>query len=246
MTRLLPHGPLDLLRQVLLLAVAYAAYSVVRGLADDPSTVQQAFENGRSIIELEQALGVFVEPAIQSWAAGLGPLLDAASWVYLNAQTSVMLGALAFVYLRHNERFRRLRDTLLAAMALALAGYALLPTAPPRMFPEWGFSDSVAAFAGVDPDRGVVDLLLNQYAAVPSMHVAFALIVGLSLASLVRHPVSRAAWRAYPVLVTFVIVATANHFVLDAAAGALVAALATACAALELRAVPAARRPVLS
>jgi hypothetical protein len=110
------------------------------------------------------------------------------------------------------------------------------------MFPEWGFTDSVAAFSGVDPDRGVVDVLLNQYAAVPSMHVAVALVVGLTLARVARHPISRAAWRAYPLLVTFVTVATANHFLLDAIAGALVAAVA-ACAAAELpRALPAARR----
>ena len=224
--RLLPHGPLDAARQVLLFAAGYYAYSLVRGFADDPGAAQAAFDNARAVIGAEQALRVFVEPQIQAWAMGSGPLIDGLSWLYVNAQTSIVLGALAFIYLKRNDSFYFVRNMMLVAMALALVGYVLYPTAPPRFFPEWGFFDSVSDFAGVGHDSALVDALFNPYAAIPSMHVAYALMIGWSLARLVHHPVLRVLWWAYPLLVTFVIVATANHFFMDAFAGAMVAGVA--------------------
>jgi membrane-associated phospholipid phosphatase len=248
--RLLPHGPLDAARQVLLFVAAYYAYSLVRGLADEPGAVQTAFDNARWIISAEQTLHVFAEPSIQAWAMGSGLLIDAASWVYMNAQTSVTLGALVFIYLRRNRSFYFVRNMMMVAMALALVGYLVYPTAPPRFFPEWGFFDSVSDFAGVESDSATVDALFNPYAAMPSMHVAFALMIGLSLARLVRHRLAAAWWRAYPLLVTFVIVATGNHFFLDAVLGALVAGLAALAARALARVRPAAwrfgPRPALS
>jgi len=223
--RRLPHGPADVLRQVLLFAAAYYGYTLVRGLADEPGAAQTAFDNARGIISLEQTLGLFVEPSVQAWAMGSGLLHDASSWVYVNAQTSVTLGALVFIYLFRNPSFYFVRNMMMVAMAMALVGYVVYPTAPPRFFPEWGFFDSVSDFAGVEPDSGAVDAVFNPYAAIPSMHVAFALMIGWSLARLVDKRVLRVWWWAYPLLVTFVIVATANHFVLDAVLGALVAGL---------------------
>ena len=99
--------------------------------------------------------------------------------------------------------------------------HRVFPTAPPRFLPEWGFVDSVAEFTGVAQDSVAVDALFNPYAAVPSMHVGFALMIGSPLARLVKHACgSSVFWASYPLLVTFVIVATANHFVADAVLGA--------------------------
>ena len=230
--RYLPHGPFDAFRQVLLFYVAYHGYSIVRGIADDPGAASNAFDNARGIISLERTLGFFVEPSIQAWASGSGFLADGASWVYLNAQTSVTVGALFFIYMWRNPSFYFVRNMMMVAMGLALIGYVVYPTAPPRFFPEWGFFDSVQDFAGVSDDSSV-NQLFNPYAAVPSMHVAFSLMIGWSLARLVTNRVLKAFWWAYPVLVTFVIVATANHFLMDAVLGALTAGIA-ALAAREL------------
>lgn len=231
---------MDALRQVALFWCAYQGYSIVRGFADDPGAASRAFENGRGIISLERTLHVFVEPSIQAWVSGSGFVSDIASWVYLNAQTSVTLGALFFIYMWRNESFYFVRNMMMVAMGLALVGYILYPTAPPRFFPEWGFFDSVSDFAGVKSDSAMADALFNPYAAVPSMHVAFSLMIGWSLSRLVRNPYGRAFWRTYPLLITFVIVATANHFIIDAVLGATVAAV-SALAARELgRARPAA------
>ena len=231
--RALPHGLADALRQVALFAGAYWVYALVRGLADGRAAT--AFANARDLIELERGLHVFVEPSVQAWASGSRLLVDAASWVYVNAQSTVTIAALVWLYLFRNRAFYGVRNTMLVAMALDLAGYLAYPTAAPRFFPQRGFSDSVSQFTGVGADSVAVNALFNPYAAVPSMHVAFALMIGLPLARLAAHRAVRVAWLAYPVLVTFVVVVTANHFLVDAALGAATAGLA----ALLVRARPA-------
>jgi membrane-associated phospholipid phosphatase len=112
------------------------------------------------------------------------------------------------------------------SMAIALVGYVAYPTAPPRFFPEWGFTDSVARFTGIPSESVAANALFNPFAAVPSMHVAFALILGWPLAKLVRSRPLKMFWFGYPLLVTFVVIATGNHFWLDALLGALTAAAA--------------------
>ena len=236
--RLLPHGVFDVVRQVLLFAIAYYSYSLVRGIADgNPAS---AFEHGREVINLERSLHLFIEPSVQSWASGVGVVTDAASWVYINAQTTVTLSALVWLYLFRNESFYFVRNMMMVAMGLALVGYTVFPTAPPRFFPEWGFVDSVADFTGVRSDSVTVNTLFNPYAAVPSMHVAFALMIGWPLARLVRSRAARTFWTVYPFLITFVIVVTANHFLFDAFAGALVAGVASATAVWLAHVRPAA------
>ena len=111
-----------------------------------------------------------------------------------------------------------------AAMGLALVGYAVYPTAPPRYMPEWGFSDTVAQFVGPQAEASV-NMLYNPFAAVPSMHVAFALMIAIPAMRIVKHRAAKVLWGIYPAVVTFVVVVTANHFWLDAALGALVAAI---------------------
>src|SRR3954470_4293169 len=222
--RALPHGPADAARQVALFAAAYYFYRLVRGLVDGRASA--AFENARNLIDAERSLHIFVEPAIQGWAAGSHVVIDVASWIYINAQTTVTVSALLWLYLFRNESFYFVRNMFVVAMGLALVGYVVFPAAPPRFFPEWGFVDSVADFTGVRSDSVAVNALFNPYAAVPSMHVAFALMIGWALAQLVRWRALKVFWLTYPFLMTFVIVATANHFLADAVLGALTAAAA--------------------
>ena len=238
--RLLPHGWFDLVRQVLLFFLAYNGYRLVRGMADDPGVTAAAFEHARALISVEQSLHVFVEPSVQAWATGTHFLTDAASWLYINAQTSITLGALAFLYLFHNPSFYFVRNMFMVAMGIALIGYTVYPTAPPRFLPEWGFTDSVSAFTGVGHDDVTVNALFNPYAAVPSMHVCFALMIGVPLSRLVRNRIGRIFWTVYPALVVFVIVATGNHFLADAFLGACAAGMSAYAASWLARARPAA------
>jgi PAP2 superfamily len=236
--RLLPHGPLDVVRQVVLFVVAYQLYRLVRGLADDPLSATAAFSNARDLIHVEQALNIFIEPSLQAFASGQGWLLDGASWMYINAQTSITLGALTWLYLFRNESFYFVRNMFLVAFGLALIGYTVFPTAPPRFFPEWGFFDAVSDFTGVAQDSVTINELFNPYAAVPSMHVAFALMISVPLARLVRRRTLKVFWAVYPPIVVFVIVVTANHFIADAVLGAVAAGLGALAARALARARP--------
>jgi hypothetical protein len=234
--RMLPHGWFDVARQVALFAIAYYAYRIVRGAVDGRAAV--AFKHARELISVERATHFFIEPSVQAWALGKEWLVDGASWIYLNAQTSVTVGALVFLYLRRNDSFYFVRNMFVIAMAIALVGYVVYPTAPPRFMPEWGFVDTVSNATGVPHDSVAANSLFNPYAAVPSMHVAFALMIGLPLARLAHWRVSKVFWRLYPLLITFVIVATANHFIADAILGALTAAVSAYGAAWLARARP--------
>ena len=102
-----------------------------------------------------------------------------------------------------------------------------IPTAPPRMFPELGFVDTVATF-GINHGSGFIQLASNQFAAMPSLHAADALIVGVTLAFIVKHWYFKILWLLWPAWVWFAVMATANHFWLDVVAGVLVAGVAAA------------------
>src|ERR1700691_1894359 len=173
----LPHGWLDALRPVLIFVVAYAGYEIVRGLVG--LTGSKPFRDATRIIDFERTLHVFVEPNIQSWVMSHAHwLLDVCDWTYLNAHFALTVGALAFIYLRRNDSFYFVRNMFMIAMLIALVGYSVFPTAPPRLMPQWGFTDSIQQFTGVAVGHGVTGALINVYAAVPSMHVCFALMIG--------------------------------------------------------------------
>src|SRR5919205_3877862 len=155
--RLLPQGVADLLRQILLFCGAYMLYRVVRGVVEGRAGA--AFENARRVIRLEHHVGVFVEPAVQAWTMGTGSLIDVASWLYVNCHFTVTVVTLAFIYLFRNEHFYFVRNMFMVAMGIALVGYLVYPTAPPRMLPEWGFLDSVSDFTGIN-DSGSANLLV--------------------------------------------------------------------------------------
>ncbi|HEY1539742.1 MAG TPA: phosphatase PAP2 family protein [Solirubrobacteraceae bacterium] len=237
--RFLPHGPLDVVRQVLLFMGAFQLYRFTRGFVNDPSSATAAFQHARDLIGIERTLHIFVEPTVQTFAAGQTWLLDGTSWMYVNAQTSITLGALAWLYLCRNESFYFVRNMFLIAFGIALIGYSVFPTAPPRFFPEWGFFDAVSDFTGVPQDSVTVNALFNPYAAVPSMHVAFASMIGIPIARLVRWRALKVFWTCYPLLIAFVIVATANHFIADAVLGACAAGIGAFAARMLARTRPA-------
>jgi PAP2 superfamily len=240
--RALPHGWLDALRQVSLFLLAYVAYRIVRGLVAGDATA--AFQHARELIAIERTLHLFIEPSVQAWASGSHFVMVSASWLYVNAQGPITIGALLYLYMRHNSSFYFVRNMFMIAMAIALVGYVVFPTAPPRLLPEWGFVDTVSDFTPVNISHTGASMgaLFNAYAAVPSMHVAFALMIGWPLARLSRTSVARVAWCLYPFLMTFVIVVTANHFIADAVLGAITAGVSAYVASWLARARPAAWR----
>ncbi|MGH2996640.1 MAG: phosphatase PAP2 family protein [Gaiellaceae bacterium] len=216
--RLLPRGWGDFLFQLGLWLGFGVVYQLARGFADRNPV--EAFENGRLVIDAERALHTLVEADLQRviLEAG-GGALDAVNWTYWLAQFPVLGFGLLWIYLRHNDSFIAVRNWVLATNLLALVGYMLMPTAPPRMFPEEGFVDTLAASAAVNHGSGLVEFASNPYAAMPSVHAADALIIGFALATLVRSRWVALLWTLWPTWVWFSVMATGNHFWLDVAAG---------------------------
>ena len=227
----LPRGWPDLLLQFALFFSVYQGYQVVRGLSEAKSAT--AFANADRLIDIERSLGHFFEPGLQSAMLNFSWVIDGANWMYVNSHFIITTSFLAWLYLFRNEHFYFVRNMFMVAMLIALTGYLIFPTAPPRLLAGEGFIDTIASFGGVNTDSDSVGLLVNKYAAVPSMHIGFATMIAVPAFMLVRSRISKALWAIYPLAVLFVVVVTGNHFWLDAAAGAAVA-LASALVAHRL------------
>jgi membrane-associated phospholipid phosphatase len=224
--RVLPRGWRDFGLQLVIWFGFYFSYLAVRHLTDrDPA---KAFVNGLRVISLEQHLSHrLFELTLERIADSSSLLLTATAWTYWNSEFTVIGLTLLWVYLRRHERFTRFRNTILLANIIGLIGFAVMPTAPPWMFPGHGF------VAGVNHSSALLQTLANPYAAMPSLHAADALIVGWFLVSASRTRWAKALWALWPVWVWFCVIATANHYLLDVLAGiavAVISLLATAYA----------------
>jgi membrane-associated phospholipid phosphatase len=202
----------------------YVVYQIVRGVAD--RNLANAYSNGEWVVLEEKHLGALFEPAVQRVVDTSSILVTLTSYTYWLSQFVVVALALLWVYFRHHERFSWFRNWLIAANLLGLVGYILMPTAPPRMFPEWGFIDTLAQYSSLNHQSGLIALGSNPYAAMPSLHAMDAFIVGVVMASLCRSRIAKAIWYAWPVWVAFAVVSTGNHYWLDVVAGVLLAIVA--------------------
>ncbi len=200
-------------------------YQLARGVAD--RSAAEAFANGRVVIDAQRGLHALVEPELQRVVLHGGDAVVAVvNGTYWLSQFTVVGAALIWVYFFRHDAFTRLRNWIVTANVLGLVGYVVVPTAPPRMFPEEGFVDTLAQSSALNHGSGLVELASNQYAAMPSLHSADALIIGFALASLVRSRWAKVLWTLWPTWVWFSVMATGNHFWLDIAAGVGIAALA--------------------
>ena len=206
----------------------YGVYETSRGLvAGDSAT---AVRHARAIASLERSLHVFAEVHVQVAARAVPGLLGTLGVLYLTLHLAVTGVYLLWLHRRRPAAFPVVRTALLGASVLALVGFLAFPTAPPRLA-ALGISDTIS-HGSLDLNHGLVSALYNPFAAVPSMHICYAAIVGASLFRHGERPVLRALGAIYPALQLFVIVATGNHFFFDAATGGLVAAVSLAAAAL--------------
>jgi membrane-associated phospholipid phosphatase len=219
--RFLPRGYADFALQIGIWFGFLGAYQLARGVADrNPA---EAFQNGLRVIDFEQRVNGLFELSLQGFVESSRLLAVATSWTYWLSQFTVLGLALLWVYLRRNEYFGRFRNVVMLANVIGLAGYVLAPTAPPRMFPDFGFGDTLALFSSLNHGSGVIEFASNPYAAMPSLHAADALIVGVALALIVRRRWVGALWLCWPGWVWFSVMATGNHFWLDIVAGVVVA-----------------------
>lgn len=218
--------PGDGRREAALAFGSYAAYLLVRRVVWNERGRERATSHAARLHEIERSLGVGVEPAVQQVALRVPALTRLLNAGYAFGNVALSVGWLLILFRRNDPAFARERRAALIAFCGALPVFAAFPTAPPRTLD--GFVDTMAG------DRGGLDhpLLVRFYnpvAAMPSHHVAFAVVTGFGLAARSRRPIARVAWTAYPAAVALVVVATANHFVADVAAGAALGFLARWC-----------------
>ncbi|MFF7485190.1 phosphatase PAP2 family protein [Streptomyces luteogriseus] len=216
----------NLLLELLLLRVTYAAYSQVRLAATGGSNSAgraEAEEHGRQVYDLERVLHLDIERWANHTVAGIGWLREFLDQYYTSFHFVVPLAVLAVLYRRRPGDYRWARSVLGFATLLALVGFWLYPLAPPRLMPTLGFIDTVHGVQDFSqPDYGTLTALTNQYAAMPSLHFGWSLWCGVVIAVLATRWWTKVLGLLHPLLTLASIVATANHWVLDAAGGAVV------------------------
>ena len=210
----------DMVRNVALLAALWFAYSAARSLTADDMSV--AITNAHDLLHFESAIRLPGELWFQQQLVHFVGLMRAANVYYIAIHFPATIGFLAWAWLRHRTEFARIRNTLIGVSAAGLVIHALYPLAPPRMTP--GFVDTASAF-GPNPYAMGISKSANQIAAMPSLHVGWALIVALGIVSIGR---SRARWIAmlHPLATLFVVVVTANHYWSDAIVAVALVAVA--------------------
>lgn len=208
--------------------VFYGLYEASRGIGDPDRRL--ATDHAHDVVAVERSLHIFVERNVQEAASAVPGLVGTLGLLYLTLHLAVTVTCLVWLHRRHPSAFPFVRTTLVLASLLALIGYLVYPTAPPRLA-GIGIADTISS-GHVDLNKGLITSLYNPFAAVPSMHAGYALIVGATLLRVGSRRAVRLAGALYPVLVLVVIVATGNHFLLDALVGGAVAGLAAAATLL--------------
>jgi hypothetical protein len=218
------------LRELVVVSGGLLAYFLTRGRIQDRHAAAQ--RNARRIVRLERRLGVFWEPALNRWAARSPFWRRVWNLVYFWAHAPLIAVGGVWLYRRYPQVYRLTRNAFLGSAIIGLISYRWFPVAPPRLAEGYDFVDTMQEYSKVSYQAQSLSPFVNPYAAVPSLHFGWSFL--LSVAVVLARPRSRWAWLGavvQPISMFLAIVATANHWVLDAVAG-LAACLAGLVAAL--------------
>lgn len=216
----------DALWQLMVAAGGYIVYSLSVGAVQwagaEQARYSLALANARHVIDFERLLGIFRERQLQSLIIDNGALMQIFNAIYMWAHLPLIIALAVWLYWRHREHFRVTRNAVLISGTIALIIFQIVPLAPPRLVPGMGFVDTAAKVSGVY-DTVEPKVFFNPYAAIPSMHVGWVLLMGLTVWQYAGE--RRIAWLglALPVLMTLAVVITGNHYVTDAIAGVVTA-----------------------
>jgi hypothetical protein len=224
--------PFSTRREVALGLGVYAAYLLVRRAVVTERGRREAARNARRIAALERRLGIDVEARLQALLLPQRRLIAVLNVAYVTLNVGLTVGWLIRLFRARHPEFHRLRRAAVLTTLGAQPIFLFFPVAPPRTLDQ--FVDTIEEVSGIDLDRGLVAQLYDPIAAMPSIHVAYAVVTAAGIAATSESGIARAVAPAYPPLVAAVVFATANHYVLDAVAGAALAfASLRAAAALE-------------
>ncbi|WP_149551407.1 phosphatase PAP2 family protein [Streptomyces marokkonensis] len=204
--------------EILLIAVSYWTYSLVRNAV--PEQRSEALRNADWIWRLEERLGLAFEESVNQAVNSVTWLIVGMNYYYATLHFVVTLGVLVWLYRSHPGRYAATRLVLFTTTGIALVGYYLYPLAPPRLMNGQDFIDTVMVHqTWGSMASGDLKNMSNQYAAMPSMHIGWSVWCGLTIFALATVPWARVLGLVYPAATLVVIVATANHFWLDAVGG---------------------------
>lgn len=211
--------PLKFAREVLIVVVAYFAYFLVRGFTE--GSEDRALENADLLIDLERSLGILWEPAWQETVIDNQRMVTFANWAYIWGHWPIIAIVAAWLYLHRRQTYFLYRNAFIISGGIGLVIFALFPVAPPRLT-DLDVVDTVTSYSKayrvLQPPA-----LVNQYAAVPSLHFGWNLLIAIAVASSWRNVLAWSFAVIMPVVMFFAVVLTANHYILDAVAGAAVA-----------------------
>ncbi|MGW6455948.1 phosphatase PAP2 family protein [Streptomyces sp. NPDC055078] len=223
--------------EVLLIAVSYWTYSLIRNAV--PEQKAQAVRNADWLWDVEQAMGLAFEHSVNHAVNSVTWLIVSMNYYYATLHFIVTIGVLVWLYRWHPGRYAAARLALFATTAVALVGYYLYPLAPPRLMHDLRFIDTVMVHeTWGSMASGDLKNMSNQYAAMPSMHIGWSLWCGLIIFVVASAPWAKILGLLYPVATLVVIVATANHFWLDAVGGIICLAFGFTLSYLWYRALP--------
>jgi hypothetical protein len=197
----------------------YALYLSVRRAVYDERGRSRALRNAERIAALERRLRIDVEPAVQQALVGRKRVIGALNASYMTLNVLVTVGALVRLHVQRHPEYHRMRGAALFATLAAQPAFLLFPAAPPRKLP--GFTDTVSELSSIDLDGHLISKLYDPIAAMPSIHLAYAVVSAGAIRETASSSVTKVLACAYPPVVFATVVATANHYVLDALAGSL-------------------------
>jgi hypothetical protein len=229
------------LGEIGLVALGFLLYFLVRGAVVDRD--EQALQNARWIIDLQESLGIFIEPQINQWTLEANLRVRLFNFVYFWLDFPLIVGIGFLMFWRQRASYTLLRDALLISGGFALLMYWSFPVAPPRFLPDLGFGDTLEQFDNLSYQAQSMAPFVNPYAAVPSLHVGWALIVTIVVFWVTPYAVLRLAALAVLLLQSVAVVATANHYIFDGAVGAAISLAGLGVAVwLQQHGYPALRR----
>jgi membrane-associated phospholipid phosphatase len=218
---------LELAWQALLITIAFLTYFGVRGATEGSEA--RATANAADLAALQERLGIMWEPWLQAQIAGHQSLVDLSNWIYIWGHWPFIGVVAIWLFAWRRPSFYLLRNAIFISGAIGLVFFLTLPMAPPRLFPELSVIDTVTehsrAYRALQPPA-----LVNQYAAFPSLHVGFNLLVGIALFGASRRWWVRVIAIGMPAAMAAAVVLTANHYLLDVVAGCIVALVGLAAA----------------
>ncbi|HWE56618.1 MAG TPA: phosphatase PAP2 family protein [Acidimicrobiales bacterium] len=211
-------------REVIIVAAFYGLYTLVRDLrGDKPVSAVQAFTNARRIIHLERWVGIFHEADVQKAFLPARWLIRLCDDYYGSAHFIVTVAVLVVMFFWFPTKYRAWRNSLALTTGLALVGFYFFPLMPPRLLPPgYHFVDTLEQIGGLwNFSSGPVNDVSNLYAAMPSLHCAWAAWCACALSTVVRPVWGKVLLFLYPAFTIFAVVVTANHYFGDCIAGLL-------------------------